>query len=351
MLSAVGALAGLILLVALVVHAAEGKKTVPAAAMPSSSPVVARTYQLAPTHAGAATGWVLPKVLSGPRDVAIGPDGAVWLTEQNTGIVDSFTGNTLTRHGTDAFPDTGAFWLADGPGDAVWFSGYPGGNVGRVLPNGTANSFTTMDPSAATLGIAQGPGNIMWVTDVNRALLMRIQSNGVVDQLSVAPPKGVQAIPAPRLIVKGPDGNMWFTDPRTGSVGKVTTTGTPTVTEYLIGKHSDPHSIATGADGTLWATLGAARSLAKIDPATGAAVTIPVKGATGALNDLVVAPDSTLWLSQDAPYLLHVRPDGSLIRKVKLPGGATDADGLALAPDGSLWAAATDGNMIVSVHG
>jgi virginiamycin B lyase len=341
----------LVALVAVVFLVARGTDDTSSAseapALPSPSPVPATTYQLTPVRAGPATGWVLPKPLLAPRDVAVDPDDTVWVTEQDTGVVDSFTGGTLTRHRTDAFPNTGAFWLGEGPG-GMWFSGYPGGSVGRVLPDGSANSFAAIDPSAATLGIAEGPGNIMWVTDVDRGLLLRIHPNGVVDQLPVTPPKGDDKIPAPRIIVRGPDDNMWFTDPRTGAVGRVSTTGTPTITEFAIGPKSDPHSIVSGAD-ELWATLGADRALAEIQPATGAATKIPVPAATGSLGDLVMAPDGTIWLSQDAPYLLHVRSDGSLIRRVRLPGGASDADGLALAPDGTLWAAAPDDNMIVAV--
>jgi virginiamycin B lyase len=344
-------LAALALVVFLVVRGVgnQGAAASAGPTLPNPSPVAARPYTLTPVRAGRAEGWTLPKPLSGPRDVAVDPEGRVWVTEQDNGVVDSFEGNVLTRHRTDAFPNTGAFWLANGPG-GMWFSGYPGGSVGRVLPDGTANSFNSLDPSSATLGIAQGPGGIMWVTDVNRGLLLRIQPNGVVDQLPVAPPKGVDKIPGPRIIVRGPDGNMWFTDPLTGSVGRVSTSGSPTITEFPIGAGSDPHSIAVGANGTLWATLGVQKSLAKIDPATGAATQVPVPAATGALDDLVVAPDGTLWVSQEAPYVLHVRPDGSLIGRVRLPGGASDADGLALAADGTLWAAAPDDDMIVAVQ-
>ena len=49
------------------------------------------------------------------------------------------------------------------------------------------------------------------------------------------------------------------------------------------------------------------------------------------------------------PYLLHVRADGSTIEKIKLPAGALYADGIARASDGTIWAAAGDANMIVSV--
>lgn len=343
-------LALLVLVVVLAAHGSNGTADASSTpALPSPSPVPATPFTLTPIHQGPATGWVLPEPLLAPRDVAVGGDGTVWVTEQDTGMVDSLTGNVLTRHATNAFPDTGAFWLANGPSDTIWFSGYPGGNIGRVLSDDQANSFTALDPSSATLGIAEGPNDIMWVTDVNRGLLIRVQPDGVVDQLQVAPPTGVTAAPAPRDIVRGPDDAMWFTDPRTGSVGRVATSGTPSIVEHLVGAHSDPHSIAAGAD-QLWVTLGGPEEIAQIDPSSGAATTVKVPSAKGSLNDLLVAPDGTLWVSEDAPYLLHLRTDGSLIREVKLPAPASDADGLALASDGTLWAAAPDGNMIVSVR-
>jgi streptogramin lyase len=111
-----------------------------AAAFPKPTPVSATRSALTSIHAGRATGWALPEVAS-PRDVAVGADDVIWVTEQDTGKVDSFTGGTLTRHGTDVFPYLGAFSLGAGPDGAMWFSGYPGGSIARILPDGTANGF------------------------------------------------------------------------------------------------------------------------------------------------------------------------------------------------------------------
>jgi sugar lactone lactonase YvrE len=72
-------------------------------------------------------------------------------------------------------------------------------------------------------------------------------------------------------------------------------------------------------------------------------------GADATLNDLLVSPDGTIWVSEDGAFLLHVRPNGSLIERVKLPKGAVYADGIAQAADGTIWAAATDANLVVSV--
>jgi streptogramin lyase len=116
-----------------------------------------------------------------------------------------------------------------------------------------------------------------------------------------------------------------------------------------VGPKSDPHAIDVGADGSLWVTLGTPRKIARIDPSTGAATPFDVPSADGGLNDVAVAPDGTLWVSQDAPVLLHLRTDGSLIARYRLPAGAQDADGIAIAPNGRVWAAAPDGNMIVAV--
>src|SRR6202012_2406117 len=56
---------------------------------------------------------------------------------------------------------------------------------------------------------------------------------------------------APFDITAGPDGNLWFTEPSTGKIGKSTTAGA--ITEYG-GSLSFPQKIVTGPDGNLWFT-------------------------------------------------------------------------------------------------
>jgi streptogramin lyase len=140
---------------------------------------------------------------------------------------------------------------------------------------------------------------------------------------------------------------MWFTDPATHSVGSVTTGDVPVITEHRLTPDAQPRSIALAPDGSLWVTDH--RALVKIDPSDGSASVVTLEAADAVLNDLLVAPDGTIWVSEAGPYLLHVRADGSTIERVELPKGVLYADGIARATEGTIWTAATDANMIVSV--
>ncbi len=313
--------------------------------------MIATTHAtLKPVRTGRVTAWTLPDPLVGPRDVLVSSDGAVWVTEQNRGRVARLDGTMLTGYSTDAFPYMGAFALSPGPGGTVWFSGYPGGSVGRILPDGSANGFAPLADGATTVGIALGPGGSMWITDQSRPVLERIGSDATVSELVVPPaPGSAQKDVQLRDIAQGADGAMWFTDLGTGSVGSVSAGGTPAIVEHPLGHGAKPRSIALSPDGTLWVTLTNQRALAKIDPEDGAATLVPLPAADATLNDLLVSPDGTIWVSEEGSFLLHVRTDGSLIERIELPAGVHYADGLARASDGTVWAAATDANMLVEV--
>jgi virginiamycin B lyase len=327
-------------------HGSDTAAKGPAAAFPSPVKVPVQSSSLKRVGSGRVVGWKLSQPLAGPRDVLVTPNGTVWTTEQDQGVVDMFSKGQLTRYITAQFPGAGAFMLTNGPDDAVWFTGYPGGSIGRVLPDGTVNVFSGIATGSATIGAAEGPGDVMWVTDFSRSLLLRIQSDGVTDQIPVPPAKDVA--PSPRDILQGSDGTMWFTDPASQAIGQVSAGTQPNVREFPVSA-GKPRSISLGSDGSLWVTFLSGHMLGKVDPSDGSVQVIPVAGATADLNDLAVASDGTLWISEQGPYVLHARPDGSTIERVKLPGGAIYADGISIAPDGTVWTAVTDANMIVSI--
>src|SRR5271170_1966147 len=62
------------------------------------------------------------------------------------------------------------------------------------------------------------------------------------------------------VITAGPDGNLWFTEPNTGRIGRSTPSGEITEFSELGGsspellKHSIPTGITAGPDGNLWFT-------------------------------------------------------------------------------------------------
>jgi len=350
--AAVGAVASAAILLAVLVSALLGARDHPqhvaAAPFPPSQAVPVTIDRLQRVVGDGVIGWPLPVPYAGPRDVAV-TASAVWITEQNKGAVDAFADGKLIRYEVDGkFPNSGAFALTAGPSDSVWFTGYPNGNIGRLLPDGTVNSFSPLVDAAGTVAAVEDLNGSMWVTDVNLGVVVRIDQQGQVAAFPVPPPTSTRELAGPYDIAETPDGVIWFTDPRTRSIGTITgSDGTPMIVEHQVRDGSVPRSIATGPDSSVWVTLPKT-GIGRVDP-SGSVQPVGVRIGNDAINNLAIASDGTVWLTTTGRSILHVHPDGALIRRFVMPGGAVGADGIAIGPDGTVWAAATDANLLVEI--
>ena len=67
----------------------------------------------------------------------------------------------------------------------------------------------------------------------------------------------------PLSVVQGPDGNLWFIQRNSNTIGRMTTAGV--VTTYPIPTlDSGPSQIAVGSDNNLWFTEGAGNNIGRI---------------------------------------------------------------------------------------
>jgi virginiamycin B lyase len=316
-----------------------GHQAAVAAGLPDPVAVPSTTTAVTPHVVGSVTTWQMPAHLVGLRGIAVGPDGRVWVTEQNTAQIASLSGDQITRYAlNDTFPDAGAFAFAWGADGSLWFTGYPGGTLGRVAPDGRVNEFGSRGTGATTLGAAQGRDGAMWVTDPNLGAVVRIGVDGSVTPTLVSSDGGSTHRPA--FIVRGPDDAMWFTIPDTSQIGRI---DTGKLTMITVPGHVVPRNIVAAPDGVLWATMEDAPGLVRIDPTTSTAAVVPLRGSvpTAGLDDLAVAADGSLWVTTPSATVLHVTTDGQIIDRVAIPG-AGYTDGVAVAPDGGVWVAARD---------
>jgi virginiamycin B lyase len=208
------------------------------------------------------------------------------------------------------------------------------------MPDRTVNLFEARGDGATTLGIAQGPDGTMWATDPNLGAVVKIGTDGSLTPVPVSQNGGQTQRPG--FIVDGGDGNMWFTIPDTSQVASVPATGETTVTRFRVPGNVTPRNIVSAGDGTLWVSLEDRAALAHLDEATGHVTIVPLRGdtlPTAGLNDLALASDGTLWVTTPSSTVLHVDTDGRIIGETKIPG-ALYADGITVAPDGSVWVAA-----------
>jgi virginiamycin B lyase len=105
-------------------------------------------------------------------------------------------------------------------------------------------------------------------------------------------------------IVRGPDDNMWFTEPKTSKIAKLSTSSL-SITEYpTLNTNSYPYAITAGQDGALWFTESHPLRIGRIT--TGGAVS-EYTDPTDPTNtdgevfqsgeDIAPAPDGSLWIT------------------------------------------------------
>src|SRR5688500_4657457 len=115
-------------------------------------------------------------------------------------------------------------------------------------------------PGANPGGITAGPDGALWFVEEGTSTIGRITTAGAVTNHFPVPTAGTTLPPtdpnyvnALDQITAGPDGNLWFTQPRDDQIGVITPGGA--VIEYTVSPSgSKPDAITRGPDGNLWFT-------------------------------------------------------------------------------------------------
>src|SRR3954447_12838297 len=258
------------------------------------------------TTSGTVTEFPVPtstdNPLPDPQGIAAGPDGALWFTEQTGDSVDRvttegvFTRYTLpgyaTRNGGSKSPSA----ITAGPDGALWFLETAPAAIGRITTAGAITEFPLPDGSPQDL--IAGPDGALWMTDYAGNAVRRVATDG-----------SITSFPAPtasaglRGITNGPDGALWFTESARGRIGRITTAGV--ATDFDAGS-SEPSTIVSGPGGALWFDApdgGGADGLGRITTAGAASHATTPAGTIAA----TAGPDGNLWyLEPDVDKILKV---------------------------------------------
>lgn len=109
-------------------------------------------------------------------------------------------------------------------------------------------------------GIARGPDGNLWFTEPVSGKIGRITPGGALTEFALAPTS------CPALIALGPDHSLWFAEHDQNAIGRITSDGKVT-TFALPSFYSGPESITTGPDGALWFTEEDGNRIGRITPA------------------------------------------------------------------------------------
>jgi streptogramin lyase len=194
--------------------------------------------------------------------------------------------------------------------------------------------------TSAASDITAGPDGNLWFTEPVSNRIGRLTPSGVVTEFNagISPGSGLAGI------TTGPDGNLWFTESSTHRIGRITPSGV--VTEFSAGISASPIGITTGPDGNLWFT----ESPGWIGQITPAGVVTEFTAGTSflvRLGPITAGPDGNLWFTESLPRCLvdlemcagrigRITPQG-VVTHFPLPFGQFALGGITTGPDGNLW--------------
>jgi virginiamycin B lyase len=278
---------------------------------------------------------------SGANPMTAGPGGALWFAGAKIlGRVDGDgTVTELPLAGQVGF----AQGIAAGPEGDLWIT--TGSEVDRVTTTGALTRLPLPHTDEEAGPIAAGPDGNLWFTlwvakhaqngkvKHGKAYVVRVDRDG---RMTRFPIPGRARTKPPAAIAAGPGGDVWFTDPAFGRVGRVTPAGR--ITEYPV--RLDPQALAPALGDKLW--IAGSGGVGTIDTA-GKVQVLRAGGfqgfAIGSNGSAAADPEGDLWFIGSATRILRVTPSGQLT-VIRGPG-APAAYEVAAGAEGAIWISTT----------
>jgi streptogramin lyase len=314
---------------------------------------------LAPGAAFAIDEFPVPTAASQPSGITLGPDGALWFTEENAPPGAKHKIGRITSSGaiseylipTDAATPSK---IVTGPDGALWFTEYATHKIGRLDPAlavpGTSNGITEYPPGGLTVpsnpdGIAVGPdgagGKALWFTQYGGNKISMITTGGTITEYPLPVPNS-----RPGDIALGPDGRMWYVETESQKIGRIdpaaAVPGTSNgIAEFSLPAGSDPSGIASST-ATLWFTQLLGNRIGQLSTSGSLLNEFPAgSGPSG----IAFGPDGALWFTESTGNKIGRMTTGGSLTEFTIPTPNTDPSDIVSGP-GGLWFTEFNGNNI-----
>jgi len=135
-------------------------------------------------------------------------------------------------------------------------------------------------------------------------------------------------------VLRGADGNIWFTEVFANKIGRLTPDGA--VAEFAVSNRGLTRFAAVGSDGNIWFTLAHTASVGYLGSITPAgAITLHPLPTTGP-RFVTMGPDGNLWYTDDSNVIGRFSFDGSVVT-YQIPTANSLPRGITTGADGNLW--------------
>lgn len=312
-----------------------------------------------------------------------GPDGNLWLAGARQIVKIDALANKVTTYPLPSWVQfTGGITV--GPDDAMWFTenggAFTASEVGRITIAGTISQFPMPQSTFSLAGITSAGGDL-WVADGGASRLDRMTTAGAVTSVTAPtcepgplvsdtagqlwvgspslgacagrvarynpatqtssvwtlPPGGTQ----PTAITAGSDGNLWFTESGNAALGVVTPAGEFVATQFDGDQAERPDAITAGPDGQIWWPNDHGHSVSYVDGLNSHSGGGSVSVFTD-YSSMATGPGGSLWVTDPTNNRIgwftpqQVQASNFTVTYYSLPPGTSPAD-VTAGPDGSMW--------------
>lgn len=155
---------------------------------------------------------------------------------------------------------------------------------------------------------------------------------------------------SPWAIGKGPDGNLWFSQPSTNKVGRITPSGEVTEFSVPVSPHAssgggEPGAITAGPDGNLWLVMGNGGQIDRITP-LGEVTPFTAEEGSDTIGGIAVGSDGNLWFAEWGENKIGRATTDGQVTAFAIPTDGSHPQEITAGPDGDLWFTEESGSKI-----
>ncbi|MGA2471161.1 MAG: hypothetical protein ABSG64_10775 [Solirubrobacteraceae bacterium] len=124
-----------------------------------------------------------------------------------------------------------------------------------------------------------------------------------------------------------------------------------TIDPHSISGDTNPTAIAVGPDGNLWYTEPGSNSIGEMNPSTFAFTDYPLPTSSTNVTGITVGPDGNIWFTESGVAQIgEINPTTHVIHEYPTPTSGSEPEGITAGPDGNVWFAEYDGNSIGEIN-
>jgi virginiamycin B lyase len=154
----------------------------------------------------------------------------------------------------------------------------------------------------------------------------------------------------PHDVAPAPDGKVWYTGQRRGTLG-ILDPATGQVREIRLGEGSAPHGVIQGPDGAAWITDGGLNAIVRVDPRTEQVRSwpLPAEFPGSNLNTAAFDREGRIWFTGQTGVYGRLDPGSGEMQVWRDPDGRGPY-GIAATPSGEIYYVSLAGSHLARVN-